>query len=252
MGGGTTTREVVDARTLLDRSFELGRSGRHEEAVVTCREAIAAYRREAEVKIVVHEPGLALTLMGLALSLQGLALWSIALDARGEAVKADLEAVAVHRQLIELNPATDRSSFASALDRLSALLAEQGDHDQALIACQEAVAQYRQVADLPSLAHALYHVAVRLGAVDRHDEALAACTEAIGYFRELDPAEYLPELADALHNGAAELYELGRYDEGLAAINEAITLRRHRPDDDGAKLAKSLRVRAVIVAKLNH
>lgn len=88
---------------------------------------------------------------------------------------------------------------------------------------------------LPGLAQALNNLGVRLAGVGESWEALAPTQESVEIRRRLaktDPDAYLPDLGQALNNLGVFMAEMGNKHEGLDFTEEAATIFRRLAEDD--------------------
>jgi tetratricopeptide (TPR) repeat protein len=128
-----------------------------------------------------------------------------------EALTASREEVALYRELADEDPAEHRSALADAVADLSLRHTAVGRPEDALAACEEAVALCRIVAaedrDCTSqLAGALDRLSRRYAALGRHGEALAAIEEATDLYRDLaeaHPKLFRVDLAKVTHQRSA-------------------------------------------------
>jgi len=94
-----------------------------------------------------------------------------------DALPPTQEAVAIRRELAQVNPDRYRSNLADSLVNLGIRLSELGRPVDALPPTQEAVAIYRELAAAnpdryrTALAHSLTNLAAGLSALGRHSEA---------------------------------------------------------------------------------
>ncbi|MFL6262871.1 MAG: tetratricopeptide repeat protein, partial [Thermoanaerobaculia bacterium] len=175
-------------------------------------------------------------------------------------------AAALTARAVELARKQDaRETLAGALNNLSVRLSDLGRREEALTACEEAVAIRRQLAAArpdafrPALASALNNLSVRLSDLGRREEALAACEEAVAILRQLAaarPDAFRPDLATSLNNLSISLSDLGRREEALAACEEAVAILRQlaaaRPDAFRPDLATSLNNLSVRLSDLGR
>ncbi|WP_344846023.1 tetratricopeptide repeat protein [Nonomuraea dietziae] len=126
---------------------------------------------------------------------------------REEAPPVSAEAVALYRELAELNRDAYLPDLAVSLRNHAVRLVETGRREEALLISAEAVKMYRELAVLnrdaylPALAMSLNNHAVLLAEVGRREEALPVSKEAVKMYRELavlNRDAYLPALAAAL------------------------------------------------------
>jgi tetratricopeptide (TPR) repeat protein len=234
------------ARNLNNQSVTLSELGRREDALKAAEEAVAVYRRLAQLWPDAYEPYLAGSLKNLGKMLSEL-------GRREEAREAAEEAVAVHRRLAQLWPDAFEPDLASSLNNLGTMLSELGRREDALKAAAEAVAIRRRLAQSrpdefePDLASSLNNLGNRLSELGRREEALKVAEEAVAVHRRLAqtrPDAYEPGLASSLNNLGNRLSEFGRWEEALAAAEEAVAICRRlassRPDAFEPELATSL------------
>ncbi len=220
--------------------------GRREDALEATEEAVAIYRRLAEVQPDAFLPDLAVSFNNLGGMLSEL-------GRREDALEATEEAVAIRRRLAEARPDAFLSDLAVSLNNLGGRLSALGRREDALEATEEAVAFYRRLAEarpdafLPDLAVPLNNLGATLSVLGRREDALEAIEEAVTIYRRLAearPDSFLPDLAMSLNNLGATLSALGRREDALEAIEEAVAIRRRlaeaRPDAFLPDLAASL------------
>ncbi|WP_239079162.1 tetratricopeptide repeat protein [Streptomyces sp. SID7909] len=143
--------------------------------------------------------------------------------------------------------------LSTAVHTYSAILAKEGQREEALCFAREAVDLLQKSTDagtrghMPSLASALNGLANRLAAVGEHQAALAPAHEAVRIRRTLadqHPGMYLPHLASALSNLANHLSSHGDRRAALASAHEAVRIRRtlaqQHPATHLSKLAGTL------------
>ncbi len=161
------------------------------------------------------------------------------------AVRSRITAAVSHRLEAATHPKPDAAEEqpaqrAAELHALSIRLSQEGSPQEALAACQEAVALYRQLATdnptphLPNLAAALANLALQLSDLDRTQEAITAAEEALTIYRRLTPdapPTYLPHLAAALIELTDYLSDLERPQQALAAAQEVVTIYRRLAAD---------------------
>lgn len=163
----------------------------------------------------------------------------------------------LHRLLVALGRASVRSTrhggddaaLGRALHNLGVALTELGEHDEALLATEEAVEIRTLLVEVDEeqrfhLARSWHSLAIRRAAVEDHDGATAAADRAVGELEviaERDPARS-PDLARALHNLATKLSRQERHEEAVAAAARSVELRRSQLiDADGAQGSDGVR-----------
>jgi tetratricopeptide (TPR) repeat protein len=161
----------------------------------------------------------------------------------GLAATLTRQAVSHHREQAAGQPDASTPDLATALNKLSARLADLGWREDALAAADEAVSIYRQLAAarpdafIPDLATALNNLSLHLADLGWREQALAANQEALDIHLQLeayrrDPFD--PGLATALNNLSSRLADLGHPEDALAAIQAAVSIYRElaaaRPD----------------------
>jgi tetratricopeptide (TPR) repeat protein len=152
------------------------------------------------------------------------------------ALEAACQAVAIQRELMQVDPTRYSPDLAISLNNLSGALSTTGDHEGALAAIREAVkirrrqAQENSVHFPPDLAASLTNLSNRLSEAGDQTAALAAIREAVELHRGLagcDPKHFAPELALVLNNLSNRLSDAGDSVGALEAIREAVeTYRR--------------------------
>jgi tetratricopeptide (TPR) repeat protein len=138
-----------------------------------------------------------------------------------------LEAVAIHRRLVQTDPDAYLPGLAQALNNLGVRLAGVGESSEALAPTQEAAGIRRRLAEtdpgayLPGLAQALNNLGVFMAKVGNKREGLDFTEEAATIFRQLaekDPDTYLPHLAMALW-GYAWVRQVSNLESAKAVIS---------------------------------
>lgn len=175
---------------------------------------------------------------------------------KAEALEPAREAVAWRRPLAEADPGKYKSTLAMALNNRSIILGENGDWEEALAACREAVEIYREEvkredlspresrARATSLAGAVNQLAKCLFNAGEREASLPVIQEAVDMRRRLaeaqdKPGDPMSHLASSLHNQAYYLGETGRDDEALAPIRECVELRRELARAKGGVYSKT-------------
>jgi hypothetical protein len=234
------------ARSLNNLGVRLAGLGRGEEALAASQEAVARYRRLADVRPDDFLPDLARSLSNLGSQLSGV-------GRPEEALAPSQEAARIYRRLAQARPDTFLPDLAGSLTDLGKRWSGRGFPLEALAASQDAVAIYRRLAQanpdafLPELARSLNSLGIRLSDLGRGGEALAASQEAVAMYRRLaqaHPDAFLPNLAGSLASLSVDLSDLGRGEEALAASREAVAMCRRlaeaHPDAFLPSLAASL------------
>jgi tetratricopeptide (TPR) repeat protein len=253
----TTTAPADHARLHATHAWRLAAAGQHQQALTSTEEAVAIWRRLAEVNSATYLPD-------LAASLGNLGTFLSEVGRRDEALAPAEEAVDLYRRLAEANPAY-LPDLATSLVNLGTFLSAVGRREEALAAIEEAVAITRRLAEanpaayLPNLAASLVNLGTFLSAVGRRDEAVTPTEEAVTIRRRLaeaNPAAYLPDLATSLNNLGVWLSHLGRRDEALTPTEEAVTITRRLAEANPAAylpdLAMSLSNLAVRLSHLGR
>lgn len=146
---------------------------------------------------------------------------------------ARLEAtIAEHRALIADNPDNLYPVFADSLMSLAVILAEGGNHAEAVAAAEEGAEHFRHLADADPgtfrvhLASALNNLSNRLGEVERDDEARRACDDSIGLAREAladpNPIQARFVLVSALMNQSGRSWRLGEPERAIGEMDAAV------------------------------
>ncbi|MFI6604042.1 tetratricopeptide repeat protein [Nonomuraea sp. NPDC050536] len=131
----------------------------------------------------------------------------------------------LHDDWIEVSQATvdaaralgDRERERSALNHLGIAYSDAGLPEEALDACEQAMAMAENGRDRAAMLANLGAMLRRLG---RGEEAIAACREAAEFFETVGDAL---GLARARGNLGSALRDLGRRDEALALLREVVT-----------------------------
>jgi tetratricopeptide (TPR) repeat protein len=84
----------------------------------------------------------------------------------------------------------DRRYEGMALDNLGAALADAGRFEEAITACQDAAAIFRETGDRHGEGDALANLGIALRGVRRSEEAITACQDAAAIFRETGDQPY--------------------------------------------------------------
>jgi tetratricopeptide (TPR) repeat protein len=234
------------APNLVNLSNWLARLGRHEDALVSVEQAVAAYRELAAA-----EPGAFLPNLAMALNNQSGRL--AVLGRREDALASVEQAVAAYRELAAAEPGAFLPNLAMALNNQSGRLAVLGRREDALASVEQAVAAYRELAAaepgafLSDLAATLNNQSNCLAVLGRREDALASVEQAVTVYRELAaarPDAFLPDLATVLYNQSGRLAVLRQLEDALTAIDQAVAIRRElaavRPDAFLPNLAMAL------------
>ena len=176
-----------------------------------------------------------------------------ALGRPADALPPTLEAVAIRRELAQVNPDRYRPDLAFSLNNLGGRFSELGRPADALPPTLEAVAIRRELAQVnpdryrPDLAFSLNNLGGRFSELGRPADALPPTLEAVAIRRELaqvNPDRYRPDLAFSLNNLGGRFSELGRPADALPPTLEAVAIRRElaqvNPDRYRPDLAFSL------------
>ncbi|KAF7969757.1 hypothetical protein HWV62_26048 [Athelia sp. TMB] len=207
----------------------LSQMTRMDEALIAGEDATDLWRALSKDDCVAHEPALALSLRQLSLDLSNV-------GSKDAALAANLEAVALWREIVQ-HDALRQSDLASSLSLLSLTYQETGSPAQSLAAAREAVEMQRSVVkerDNPcssrDLAAFLSNLHVALSKVGLSEEALAAIQESTDLLRCVRRSADAPNvdslLASVLSNLFGILSEMGRHGEALEAIREALVIQR--------------------------
>lgn len=202
-------------------------------------------------------------LANLAWALGHLSYYQFAVGRRDDALVATSEALALQRDLAEVQPSEHLADLARSLSNLSVYSWSMG-RSSALSASEESVILRRQLSEAdPALRHvlarSLSNHGAYLGDIGRNDDALAASREAVELFRALNGAESgsgPADLAAASNNLARALGAVGQWEDAVAAGQEAVALYRQLADDRpaiyGPDLAKALNNLSVGQAELGR
>jgi hypothetical protein len=168
------------------------------------------------------------------------------------------EAVAVCRQLADIDPRQFRPALARSLAELGLRLCELGHPANARPAVEEAVAIYRQLAASnprrfrPDLAWSLEHLRETLLQLRLPADAVPAGEEAVAIYRQLaasNPRRFRPGLARSLTALGNTAHSIGRLTDALPAEEEAAAIYRQvvaasrwRPRPDPPSLLGSYRL----------
>ncbi|KAB5589408.1 hypothetical protein CTheo_7148 [Ceratobasidium theobromae] len=158
-----------------------------------------------------------------------------------------------HLLYVNPNSPGDVSQELNSCERLAHRLNYMDRREEALTACQDAVAIHRHICTInqvefsPALASSLSDLSDYLRALALYDEAQSAAEEAVKIYRRLsesDPNKFAAEVARALAGLSAVLTDLGRYEEAMTITQEVISTRRKlaadHPDKFTYELAQSL------------
>jgi tetratricopeptide (TPR) repeat protein len=183
---------------------------------------------------------------------------------RDEALESIKEAVALHQQLANDDPAAFTQNLAQSLHAMSVYLADVGNCEEALVSSKDSVTLHQQLANdnsaaIPDLARALGNLSSCLAGLGHRGEALILIREAVILHRQLandHPAAFTTDLAASLSNLSNCLAALGHREEALSSIREAVTLQQQQANDHSAvfipNLAKSLGDLSNCLADLGH
>jgi tetratricopeptide (TPR) repeat protein len=233
------------ARLRQELAVAKARAEHFEEACQLTEGAVRIYRRLSRQEPTRYQPEMATMLTAWG-------LWSSRLGRREHAVAALSDAVALHRELLQragsLRPMRRlrlRVGLAVALSNLGSARSEQGEHDAATSAAEEAVRMLRALrSDSPlyrlfarqdplsferCLAGALNNLGVILAERGHQVRAWELTEETTELYRGLAaeaPVLFEAELARALHNLGMTAAEVGRTAVALSATREAVYLHR--------------------------
>jgi tetratricopeptide (TPR) repeat protein len=130
---------------------------------------------------------------------------------------------------ISLNTArrlSDRPHEGAALITLGDVLREMRRFEEAITACQDAAAIYRETGNHGE-GMALSNLGVALRNVRRFDEAITACQDAAAIFRQLGDRH---SESIALNNLGLALRDVRRFDEAITAHQDAAAIYRQTGD----------------------
>ncbi|WP_162907402.1 hypothetical protein [Allorhizocola rhizosphaerae] len=285
----TTAYEPQLANALLGLAQSYDRVGEKNQALETAHDSLRHWRLLAEQDNDLHQPGLAACLVTLgtmmfeageltrsattteeavdlyhtlaasnpyylkhlASALTSLSPELSALGRFSAAHEANVEAVAICRELVREVPDLYQKELAAALVALSNSLARQGQATYALTAAAEAVDLFRLLhAREPNiaaneLATALYVHSQRLSDVGQLEAALADAGEVVDLRRQLHTAsprrlDLSDQLARALGNQAGVLRRLGMHSETVETLSEAALIYRQLASQDASRYTRPL------------
>jgi tetratricopeptide (TPR) repeat protein len=117
----------------------------------------------------------------------------------------------------------DRDHEAAALSSLGAALADVGRSEEAITACQDAAAIFRETGDRHGQGEALNNLGYALADAGRSEEAITVCQDAAAILRETGDRQG-EGLALAILGGA--LADAGRSEEAIIACQDAAAIFR--------------------------
>ncbi len=268
---GEAAADAVEAKALREKAKSEAAAFRFQEAIAGYRRAAEIYRRCGEEasalatlsslgdvclkagmpaeSLRVFEDVLARTRAlhpgdhpNVATSLGNLATALRALGKPAEALPLEEEALAIRRRLYK----DDDDNLADSFDGLATTLVALGRPAEALPLHRDALAMRRRLfpGDHASVAASINNLANTLEELGREEEALALQRECLEMTRRLDPGE-TPDLARCLNNLGMSLMRLDRHEEGLAALVEALAIERRIRGGDHPAVAGSLNNMAV-------
>jgi len=220
--------------------------GRFDDALSSCRQAVALTEKLAATNPAAHRPDLARRLGNLHLRHINTGHWN-------EATVIAQRVVALWRDLAGTNPAAFEPELAKGLNHLGICLRQLGRLAEAVVATTESVEILRRLAagnptaHEPELAAALDHLGDQLARSDRPDDALAAGRESVDTYRrvaETNPGRHRVDLAMALDNLGIRLAAAHQPEPALNACRQAVDifeqLAAENPDVFRAALARAL------------
>ncbi len=154
---------------------------------------------------------------------------------RTQALQTVVDAVAIYRRLVKINPATYEPVLAGNLSNLAKFQSETGDRAGALAAALKAVEIYRRLAEgdpaayEPVLAAGLNNLAILQSTTGDRAASMAIALEVVEIRRRLakaNPAAYEPVLAGILNNLAILQSATGDRTGALTTGLEAVGIRR--------------------------
>lgn len=162
--------KVRRAGRKVELSIDLGRIGRHEEALTAAEEAVRLYALLIQIdpRIYLHDRATTLHFLSGALSKTG---------RLEQALTTNREAIGIYRTLAPADPGTFLPHLAAALIELGEKLSAVGHPSKALPVHEEAVAIFQQTPPpdpdlyLAALPDALVHLATTLRELGRPEEA---------------------------------------------------------------------------------
>jgi tetratricopeptide (TPR) repeat protein len=169
-------------------------------------------------------------LKGFAMACHGLGNWLSDNGQRTEGLRVTQQAVAIHRELTELDRAVFLPLLAGSVSNLAVRLAALGHRTEALEAAEEALEMRRELAEinravyLPELAGSTDNLAVRLAGLGRWSEALEYTEQAVAMRQELvekNRSIHLRDLAMSMLNRGSLLAETDQLHEALATTQQA-------------------------------
>jgi tetratricopeptide (TPR) repeat protein len=145
------------------------------------------------------------------------------------------EAITACREAVAIFRETgDRYSEGAALGNLGQALREMRRFDEAITACQDAVAIFRETRDRNQEGMALANLGLALLQTQRFDEAITACQDAISIHRETGDRH---GEGVALGNLGQAWLGMRRFDEAIAACQDAVAIFRETGDRYGEGVA---------------
>ena len=128
----------------------------------------------------------------------------------------------------------DRVNEAAALANLADPLQELGRFEEAISACQDAIAFFRQTGDRHRLGGVLNNLGVALRGAGRYKEAITACLEAFAICQEFEDWH---GASCALNNIGTVFINAGRLHDAIGALQMELKLCRMTGDVHGQGLA---------------
>lgn len=214
--------DLVHRRALRYAAAVLSKLGRHEEAVVTARQAAERARMANDVR----EEAAALCHVTFGLTQLG----------RHETAAATATEAAERART-----ADDGWMEAAALRRAAYSIGQLGRHDRAVATATRAAERARAVGDVYEEAASLTDVAFYLARLYRHEEAVATAKKAAKRARM---AGDIRGEAESLNHAAFSLGKLGRASEAVAMARQAAD----RAGTAGALLEKAISLRLLTLA----
>jgi tetratricopeptide (TPR) repeat protein len=237
-------RRLREATAFYRRALQLLDSGDDSGAVVTGREAVAAWTSAGPT---IASPRLVARLAALSGEL-GASLHDLGRDE--DAVVHLAAAEAAYRERADAAPSRFRLALAQVLTVRAAVEGRLGNYAEALRYDGQALPILRQLSESDDPERYAHPLATALSIEARHfyevgrlSEALACTTQALERLRELPERDREAAAADLAHTAAdraAILLACGRVDEALTASQEAVGIRLGAHDRDRMRACLAL------------
>jgi hypothetical protein len=158
-----------------------------------------------------------------------------------EAVGDEAQAIACLQQAERSCDQADDIRRAKVLHELGVALQRRGDHEEAIVLFEEALAMRRRLlpADHPDIARSLDNLASSRSSQGEYAQGALLHEEALAMRRRLLPEDH-PDIAMSLNNLAICHYCVGEYDKGVLLYKEALAMRRRLHAGDHLHVAMSL------------